>query len=208
MKTPKKCRKDNFFIFKVDFLQRNTNRERADTMFKPVHFTFATISVLILSACSTPQMPPSSQPSTPDAPAPAKPVAAGNAREVSTVTAAVDPLLDPKGPLAKRSIYFAFDEYLIRPDFMPTLTAHANYLQGKPGRKLIIQGNADERGSSEYNLALGQKRAEAVKRALQGLGLNEARMEAISFGKEKPKALGHDEAAWAENRRADLFYPQ
>jgi peptidoglycan-associated lipoprotein len=84
--------------------------------------------------------------------------------------------------------------------------AHAKYLNAHKDRKVIIQGNTDDRGGAEYNLALGQKRAEAVRKALALLGVSEAQVEAVSFGKEKPKALGNDEAAWAENRRADIAY--
>ncbi len=84
--------------------------------------------------------------------------------------------------------------------------AHAKYLAANKARKVLIQGNTDERGGSEYNLALGQKRAEAVRKSLSLLGVPEAQLEAVSLGKEKPKALGSDEAAWAENRRADIVY--
>ena len=83
---------------------------------------------------------------------------------------------------------------------------HARYLVAHKDRKVVIQGNTDERGGSEYNLALGQKRAEAVRRALVLLGVSDNQVEAVSFGKEKPKALGSDEAAYAENRRADIAY--
>lgn len=129
-------------------------------------------------------------------------------RTVSTVTAnaATDPLNDPKGVLVKRSIYFDLDSYVIKDEFKPVIEAHARYLAANKSRKIVIQGNTDERGGREYNLALGQKRAEAVRKALSLLGVTEPQMEAVSFGKEKPKALGSDEAAWAENRRADIVY--
>lgn len=130
-----------------------------------------------------------------------------DSRTVTTVTTqSSDPLNDPKGILAKRSIYFDYDSYTVRDEFRPVLEAHARYLTNNKGRKIVIQGNTDERGGREYNLALGQKRAEAVRRALALLGVAEAQMEAVSFGEEKPKALGNDEAGWAENRRADIAY--
>jgi peptidoglycan-associated lipoprotein len=128
-----------------------------------------------------------------------------DARAVTPVTAA-DPLNDPNGPLAKRSVYFDFDSYSVKPDYQGLLGAHAKYLGSNQGRKILIQGNTDERGTSEYNLALGQKRAEAVRRSLASMGVPDAQMEAVSLGKEKPKATGHDEASWAENRRADINY--
>lgn len=127
-------------------------------------------------------------------------------RSVQAVNVATDPLNDPNGALAKRSVYFDFDSHLVKDEGKPVLEVHATYLSSNKGRKIVIQGNTDERGGAEYNLALGQKRAEAVRKSLSLLGVAETRMEAVSFGKEKPKAAGHDEAAWAENRRADLAY--
>jgi peptidoglycan-associated lipoprotein len=117
-----------------------------------------------------------------------------------------DPLSDPASPLARRSIYFDFDSFVIKDEFRPVLEAHAAYLLANPSRRIVIQGNTDERGSREYNIALGQKRAEAVRRALSTLGVPEAQAEAVSFGEERPKATGTDEASLAENRRADIVY--
>lgn len=120
----------------------------------------------------------------------------------------VDPLNDPNSPLAKRSVYFDFDDYTVKPEYTQLLKLHADYLKSHPQRHVRIQGNTDERGSSEYNLALGQKRSEAVRRELVLFGVPDSQLEAISFGKEKPVATGHDEASWAQNRRADLAYQQ
>jgi len=117
-----------------------------------------------------------------------------------------DPLNDATGMLAKRSVYFDFDSYVVKDEFKPVIEAHSQYLIKNADRKVVIQGNTDERGGSEYNLALGQKRAEAVRRALNLLGVADSQIEAVSFGKEKPKATGSNEAAWAENRRADIAY--
>ena len=117
-----------------------------------------------------------------------------------------DSLNDPGSVLAKRSIYFDLDSFVVKDEFKSVIDAHSQYLIAHPDRKVIIQGNTDERGGSEYNLALGQKRAEAVRRALSLLGVPDGQMEAVSFGKEKPKATGRDESAWAENRRADIAY--
>ncbi|NIE86537.1 MULTISPECIES: peptidoglycan-associated lipoprotein Pal [unclassified Burkholderia] len=120
----------------------------------------------------------------------------------------VDPLNDPNGPLAKRSVYFDFDSYSVSDQYQSLLAQHAQYLKSHPARHILIQGNTDERGTSEYNLALGQKRAEAVRRGLSLLGVPDSQMESVSLGKEKPQALGHDEASWAQNRRADIVYQQ
>lgn len=130
-----------------------------------------------------------------------------DSRSVNSVNAtSTDPLNDPKGILAKRSIYFDYDSYIVKDEFKSVVEAHAKYLNANKGRRIVIQGNTDDRGGREYNLALGQKRAEAVRRALSLLGVADAQMEAVSFGKEKPKATGSDEAAWAENRRSDIVY--
>ena len=133
----------------------------------------------------------------------------GDTRTVSTVDAtktAIDPLDDPKGILVKRSVYFDYDSYIVKDEFKPVIGAHGKFLGANKGRRVVIQGNTDERGGREYNLALGQKRAEAVRKSLSLMGVADTQMEAVSFGKEKPKALGSDEAAWAENRRADIVY--
>jgi peptidoglycan-associated lipoprotein len=117
-----------------------------------------------------------------------------------------DPLQDPNSPLAKRSIYFQYDSFVVQPEFQPVVETHARYLTTNKNRRVVIEGNTDERGSREYNLALGQKRADAVRRALATLGVEDAQMESISFGEEKPRALTSDESSMAENRRADLNY--
>lgn len=132
---------------------------------------------------------------------------AADSRTVSTVnTGSTDPLNDPKGVLAKRSVYFDFDSYAVKDEYKPVVDAHSKYLTANKGRKVVIQGNTDERGGREYNLALGQKRAEAVRKSMSLLGVADSQVETVSFGKEKPKATGSDEASWAENRRADIVY--
>jgi len=116
------------------------------------------------------------------------------------------PWNDPKSPLFEKSIYFGFDEYTVQTKYQKMLSAHANYLKANPKQKIIIQGNTDDRGTAEYNLALGQRRSDAVRKSLNLMGVSDNQMEAVSFGKEKPKAEGDNEAAWAENRRADIVY--
>ena len=115
-------------------------------------------------------------------------------------------LRDPNNILSKRSIYFDFDSFVVREEFKPVVEAHAKFLTRYRNTKMTIQGNTDERGSREYNIALGQKRADAVKRMLVLLGATEIQVETVSLGKEKPKNAGHDEGAWAENRRDDILY--
>jgi peptidoglycan-associated lipoprotein len=169
------------------------------------HAAFLIAAAALLSACSSPvklnETPVVEKPVTPPPPPPA------DARDVKPVEQpVVDELNNPNGVLAKRSVYFDFDSYTVRDDGKPVVENHAAYLNKHKERKILIQGNTDERGGTEYNLALGQKRAEAVRRSMAALGVPETQMEAVSLGKEKPKAAGHDEAAWAENRRADIVY--
>ena len=116
------------------------------------------------------------------------------------------PWNDPKSPLFEKSVYFGFDEYTVQTKYQKMLSAHASYLKANPKQKIIIQGNTDDRGTAEYNLALGQRRSDAVRKSLNLMGVSDNQMEAVSFGKEKPKAEGDNEAAWAENRRADIVY--
>ncbi|WP_394781406.1 peptidoglycan-associated lipoprotein Pal [Undibacterium sp.] len=158
----------------------------------------------LLSACSTAQKEAEKPVAAQETAKPA--AAAPDTRTVATVTApSVDPLNDPNSPLAKRSVYFDFDSYVVKSEYDGVADVHAKYLT-KNQKKVLIQGNTDERGGSEYNLALGQKRAEALRKKLAILGVPEAQMEAVSLGKEKPKAGGSDEASWAENRRDDIVY--
>lgn len=107
---------------------------------------------------------------------------------------------------ASRVVYFDFDSFAIRPEFQSLIESHARFMKGDKSRKVVIEGHTDERGGREYNLALGQKRSEAVRRALGLLGVPEAQLEAVSFGKEKPAALGGTEAAMEKNRRAEITY--
>jgi peptidoglycan-associated lipoprotein len=117
--------------------------------------------------------------------------------------------LDANSALSRaRSVYFGYDEYAVPPQASPVIERHGAYLMANPQLRMRVEGHTDERGGTEYNLALGQKRAEAVRQALAARGVAPARVEAVSFGKERPKATGSTETAWAENRRADLVYPQ
>ncbi len=115
-------------------------------------------------------------------------------------------MTDPRSPLSKRSILFDYDQYVVKDEFKPTIEAHAKFLVANPQFKVLIQGNADERGSREYNLALGQKRADAVKKALTLLGVRENQIESVSLGKEKPVCTESNEECWAKNRRADILH--
>jgi len=115
-------------------------------------------------------------------------------------------LNEPGSLLAERSIYYDFDRYDIKEEFVPIIEAHANFLLEHPDIKIRVEGNCDDRGSREYNLALGQRRAESVKRAMTLLGVEANRIETVSFGAERPVAFGQTEEDWAKNRRSDIVY--
>lgn len=131
---------------------------------------------------------------------------------VATVTtpgvsgAGIAALTDPNNILSKRSVHFDFDSFVIKPEYSALIEAHARFLVQNPQMKMLIQGNTDERGSREYNLALGQKRADAVRRALTLLGAAESQIESVSLGEEKPRCTDGTEACFAQNRRGDMLY--
>jgi peptidoglycan-associated lipoprotein len=140
---------------------------------------------------------PVGQPPISGAPIATDPVSAGKLPAVLT---------DPKSLLSRRSVYFEYDSNVVRDEFRPMIQAHARFLLDNPKLRITIQGNTDERGSREYNLALGQRRADAVRQVMSVLGVGERQMEPVSLGEERPRATGSTEAAFAENRRADILY--
>ncbi|QWF72060.1 peptidoglycan-associated lipoprotein Pal [Methylomonas paludis] len=113
---------------------------------------------------------------------------------------------DPSNPLSKRVIYFELDSSQIKQEFVPVVAAHANYLQSHPSQHVILAGHADERGSSEYNIALGEQRAKSVERLFRAQGVGASQLEIVSYGEEKPAAAGHDESSWSLNRRVEVGY--
>jgi peptidoglycan-associated lipoprotein len=170
--------------------------------------------VVALAGCSNTPISTTAEPSATVAVASPKSLEAPAVKTVPTVAAqsmakTLPPYLDPASALSTRqSIYFDFDDFSIKKEFGAMLEMHGKYLANNPSISIKIEGNSDERGGAEYNLALGQKRAEAVARAIKLFGLKQSQVEATSWGEEKPKVTGHDEAAWAQNRRVDLGYPK
>jgi len=142
-------------------------------------------------------------PAEPSRPAPG----AMTSKPVGPGAVAMDPLKDPGNILSKRSIYFDYDSNAVKDEFRPVVSAHGKYLGQNRNTRVRIEGNTDERGSREYNVALGQRRSESVKRMLMLLGGREDQIEAVSLGEEKPRATGSNEEAWAQNRRSDMLYP-
>ena len=137
---------------------------------------------------------------------PTKPSTDARTGPLTSQGPAVNPLKDPNNILSKRSVFFDYDQFVVKDEFKPMVTAHAKYLASNRSAHVTVQGNTDERGSREYNLALGQKRADAVKQMMTLSGATSQQIETVSFGEEKPRAQGQTEQAFAENRRADIVY--
>ncbi len=135
-----------------------------------------------------------------------KPDIAPVAKPVASKPVVANPLKDPNNILSKRSVFFDYDSSVIKDEFKPMVSAHARYLTQNRSAKVAIQGNTDERGSREYNIALGQRRADSVKQMMLLLGAQESQIETVSFGEEKPRATGKDEASYSQNRRSDIVY--
>ncbi|MEO8767482.1 MAG: peptidoglycan-associated lipoprotein Pal [Nitrosospira sp.] len=164
---------------------------------------FAVLLISLLSACASKSTQPTAEVED-------KSIGSSSrSTEGSPTTGAVpnlNPLTDPNSVLSKRSVYFDFDSYVVKDEYRSLVQAHAQYLRDNGNARVLLQGNADERGSREYNLALGQRRADAVRNAMTLSGARESQIESVSLGEEKPRGLGHDEASWAENRRTDIRY--
>jgi len=169
----------------------------------------AALLMLVAACSSTPEKTEAPADDQKGTPAATTSGATTSGTTQSGVTGTALPTLhkDPTNILAKqRSVYFDYDQFVIKDQYRPMLEAHAKYLQSNKGLKITIQGNTDERGTREYNIALGQKRADAVKKTLLILGVTEIQIETVSFGKEKPRREGHDETSWTENRRVDIVH--
>jgi peptidoglycan-associated lipoprotein len=160
-------------------------------MSKRLFVFLSVVSIAFLSACSSTKLDSN----------------VSDAKASSSVASVVADHLNPNSAISKeRSVYFGFDQFDIKADQASVVERQGKYLAANGALKVRVEGNADERGGREYNLALGQKRAEAVVRGLKAYGVKDSQAEPVSFGSEKPQATGHDEAAWAQNRRADVAY--
>ena len=164
---------------------------------------FAVVALALIYGCaSTPESKPTepqATPATPPAPPPnvdVKPLPPG--------TVQGDSLKD--GMLGKRSVFYDLDKYDVKDEYRPLLQAHGKYLAEHRNAKMLVQGNCDERGSREYNIALGQRRSEGVKRMLVLMGATASQVEPVSLGEEKPRCNDHTESCWSENRRSDMLY--
>ena len=158
----------------------------------------------VLAACSS--TPPAST-AAPTAEKTAAPAAVAPAAPATgPVKQALYPAKGVGGALGQRGIYYDFDKYAVKDQYKPVVDAHGDFLVSHSAAKVTLQGNCDERGSREYNLGLGQRRADSVRKVLAAKGVKDSQMETVSYGKEKPRNPGHNEAAWAENRRTDIVY--
>ena len=170
---------------------------------KKLSMSVLLISLLAACASDKPAEVAPAPVAAPDTSAAVAPVAEAPKEVVPVST---DPLDDANSILAKRSAFFDFDKSVIKAEDKPMVQAHGQYLAGHTDRKVVVEGNADERGSSEYNLALGNRRATSVKKMLVVSGAKAGQISTVSNGEEKPRETGHNEAAWSQNRRADIVY--
>lgn len=196
---------------------RSTSRHGRNALFAAL----LAASVTLLAACSsTPEQAapvenrnaaatpttPSTQGLATGTATPSNVTSAGNVGATTNADGLDPALRDPNSPLSKRSIFFDYDSFVVKDDYKATVEAHAAYLKRTPRARIVIEGNTDERGSREYNLALGQKRSEAVKKVMTLLGVADSQIESVSFGEEKPRNPAQSEQAFSENRRADIRY--
>jgi peptidoglycan-associated lipoprotein len=183
-------------------------KKRSDAM-RQIAIATVSAASLFLAACAT---------TTPDSSAPVetpggKPPAQVQTQPVKPVDVTGKPgatplsaLKDPKNILSQRSIYYDLDKFDVKDEYRSLVEAHAKYLRENSAARMMIQGNTDERGSREYNVSLGQRRSDGVKKMLILLGARENQIESVSLGEEKPQADGHEESAWSKNRRSDILY--
>lgn len=167
---------------------------------KKLSISVSVLLISLLSACASDK--PAEVAPAPTAATPA-PVAE-TPKDVAPV--AVDALNDPNSILSQREAFFDFDKSAVKAEHKPMVQAHGQYLASNANRKVVVEGNADERGSSEYNLALGSRRATSVKQMLVVSGAKTGQVATVSFGELKPRDSAHNEAAWSQNRRADIVY--
>ena len=161
----------------------------------------STLLVSLLAACAGQEVKDQSKAAVEDKSASQ---AATKSAEQKGVEA--NPLKDPNNILSKRSVYYDFDKSDVKDEYKPMVEAHSKYLNSHKDAKVTVQGNTDERGSREYNIALGNRRADSVKKMMNVFGVSNNQIEAVSFGEEKPRATCHDESCWKENRRSDIVY--
>ena len=176
---------------------------------RAMFYVLGAASLLALAACATEEPKPAATAPVEGKPGAPQAVQTQPVKPVTTPKPGGSPfaaLKDPANILSKRTVYFDFDKFDVKPEYRPLVEAHAKFLRDNPSAKMLIQGNADERGSREYNVGLGQRRSDAVKKMLTLLGAREDQIESVSLGEEKPACTEHSEECWAKNRRDDMLY--
>lgn len=173
------------------------------TVNRIVLFGVFACATAVFGGCSS--APPPRPVAAPVAPAPTALPAKTAPLEKPAPTYA-GPWEDPSNPLHRRTIYFDYDNAEIQPDYLPVLRNHARYIGTTAGLRVMLEGHTDERGSRDYNLALGEQRADAVRRFMLAEGVRADQLETLSYGEERPASVGHDEAAWRQNRRVFIAY--
>jgi peptidoglycan-associated lipoprotein len=164
---------------------------------------FPALALALIAGCAS---TPETKPTEPQA-SPAQPPAAPPSTAVQPLQpSAVQGESRKEGTLAKRSVFYDLDQYNIKDEYRPLLQAHGKYLAEHRNAKMLVQGNCDERGSREYNIALGQRRSEGVKKMLVLMGATDSQVEPVSLGEEKPRCTEHAESCWSQNRRSDMLY--
>ena len=163
---------------------------------------FSVLLVSLLAACAGQDVKEQPKAAVEDRTA----MAGADAKHAGQQSVAANPLKDPNNILSKRSVYYDFDKSDVKPEYKPMVEAHSGYLTGHKDAKIAVQGNCDERGSREYNIALGNRRADSVRKMMNVMGASDSQIEVVSFGEEKPRAACHDESCWKENRRSDIVY--
>jgi peptidoglycan-associated lipoprotein len=174
-------------------------------------FLSAIAAAALIAGCTTTPEDTTSAPVTDAKPGAIKPGGEAAPKPIARVdiTGKGQEGTDPRvkqGALARRSIYYDYDQFDIRDEYRGLVEAHAKYLRENPAARILIQGNTDERGSREYNVGLGQRRSDGVKKMLVLLGARDNQIESVSLGEEKPQSEGHNEDAWSKNRRSDILY--
>lgn len=162
---------------------------------------FSVLLVSLLAACAGQEVKEQPKAAVED-----RTVQGADAKSAGQQSVTANPLKDPNNILSKRSVYYDYDKTDIKDEYKPMVEAHARYLTGHKEARIAVQGNCDERGSREYNIALGNRRADSVRKMMNVLGVPDSQVETVSFGEEKPRAACHEESCWKENRRADIVY--
>ena len=170
-----------------------------------LNYLFAGLGLLLLAGCPRPPEVKPDPPQQVEVPDQAE-TGVSTTPLGSPTDSELDPFEDPANPLSRRIIYFDFDQSTVRPEFVDVINAHGRYLARNKSSSVRLEGHADERGSREYNIGLGERRAQAVRRMLKLQGVSDSQITTVSYGEERPVDEGHSESSWSANRRVEIVY--